>query len=489
MTAEQPREDLGVDPEDFVSNFEFFRDLFVPQNRLELPVKPAHEIICDTLQAAFLGDLPPEIEYVIIHVGPRVGKTKIIQSTVCWGKAYFPDAQNIVTSYSGNVAEESLAYVSKTLLEKWFIDIFGDLVHGRKADHLTTTYGGNDYAQGTGGSLTGKGAGLKREGAGGVLFIDDASKPEEVLSPVESKTKQRWFETTCKNRRNSPQTIIVIVGQKLGPDDLPGYVQRTYPDKTLVIKIPSLIDPVTGKASTQDNAVSAFPETYSTSGLLDLRKTRVGRFVLATTYQQDEATLSGNLIPVEKFMRYDPAEALSLTFERLIMPVDTALKIKQANDFSCCALWGLLKRRAYLIDLLHGKWESPELLANIITFWNKWREQPGWPMPDLVIEEKAAGTPLLQNLHAVGVPARGIERDIDKVRRVNNVLPFIESGFCLIPKQNSTPWIEKWETEHAQFTPDGTHAHDDMVDTTADALQDFFGDGPSIWDVLTKRKS
>lgn len=477
-----------ANPDDFISNFEFFRDLFVPENRLEIPVKAAHEKICDTLQDAFLGDLPPGIEYVVINVAPRIGKSKILQSTICWGTAYFPDSQFILTSYSGAQAEEGLSYVSKTLSEKWFMDVFGDLIHGNKSNHLTTTEGGNSFAEGTAGSLTGKGAGLKRP-AGGLFIIDDGSKPEEALSPVEAKNKQRWFETTAKNRRNSDtHCVIVIVGQRLGPEDLPGYVWRTYPEKTLLIKIPTLVDPTTGGASEQDDAVSQFPETWSTVNLLDYRKTRVGRFVLATTFQQNEATMAGNLIPVHNFARWDPFTATTLAFERLIIPVDTALKIKQSNDFSAVALWGLLQRRAYLIDLMHGKWESPALLANVIVFWEKWKGIDGWPLPDLVIEEKAAGTPLLQNLLVASVPARGIERDQDKVRRVNNVLPYIENGFAVIPKEGSTPWIEKWETEHAQFAPDGSHAHDDMVDTTVDALQDFFGDGPSIWDVLRKPK-
>jgi predicted phage terminase large subunit-like protein len=218
----------------------------------------------------------------------------------------------------------------------------------------------------------------------------------------------------------------VIVGQRLGPEDLPGYVWRTYPEKTLLIKIPTLVDPTTGGASEQDDAVSQFPETWSTVNLLDYRKTRVGRFVLATTFQQNEATMAGNLIPVHNFARWDPFTATTLAFERLIIPVDTALKIKQSNDFSAVALWGLLQRRAYLIDLMHGKWESPALLANVIVFWEKWKGIDGWPLPDLVIEEKAAGTPLLQNLLVASVPARGIERDQDKVRRVNNVLPYID---------------------------------------------------------------
>ena len=174
-----------------------------------------------------------------------------------------------------------------------------------------------------------------------------------------------------------------------------------------------------------------------------------------------------------------------MKFERLVIPVDTALKVQEANDFSAAALWGLLKKRAYLIDLIHGKWESPELLVMIEEFYKKWQHVEGWPVPRLIIEEKAAGTPLLQNLRQKGIPAVGIERDIDKVRRVQNVLPFIETHLVYIPKPSpSLPWLAGWESEHSEFNALMTHAHDDRVDTTADALQMLLGGPVSILDVL-----
>ncbi len=150
----------------------------------------------------------------------------------------------------------------------------------------------------------------------------------------------------------------------------------------------------------------------------------------------------------------------------------------------------MFQGKAYLIDLLHGKWESPELLINVRAFWEKWTA-PGIALrrPKLIIEEKAAGTPLLQTLRKEGIPAIGIERDIDKVRRVQSVLQYIETGMVVVPKDGSTPWIEKFLTEHAQFAADGTAAHDDMVDTTVDAIEELLGKALSIFDVLRTRKS
>lgn len=497
MTSTDPANPPETGPaiaDEFVSLWDYFSEIFVPFNKLEIPLKPEHKRICDALQDAFLGDLPEGIEYVVINVAPRIGKTKILEAFGTWAEAYFPDAQFIYTSYSSDLAEKSLAYIAKVLREPWFIEMFGDILHGKKADHVTTIDGGNLFAEGTGGSLTGKGAGLKRP-AGGALVIDDASKPDEALSPVESKNKQQWVETTCKNRRNSDRWCpIIIVGQRLGLEDVPGYFLKTYPEKCLLIKIPTLVDPTTREASSADDAVSVFPETVSTQTLLDYRKTRLGRFVLASQYQHNPIALGGNLIPIDSFHHWDPA--VPPKFDKTVITVDTALKTKQANDFSAVALWGRHKGRAYLVDLMHGKWESPDLLTNVRAFWRKWSNPDlGMPRPRLVIEEKAAGTPLLQNLRKGDeankeppVPAVGIERDIDKVRRVQSILQYIETGMVVLPKENSVPWVEKFLTECAQFAADGTAVHDDMVDTMVDALEELLGKPTSIFDVL-KNKS
>lgn len=480
---------MSADDQDYVGFPQYFEEIYVPEMRLEIPVKKAHREICEILEAAFLGQLPENIQYVVINLPRRVGKTKIIESwySHCFG--YVPDSQFIHTSYSADLTEQSLDWVAKTMNEPWYKSWFGDLIHGDRSDHLSTIGGGNLYAAGTGGTLTGKGGGLKRPG-GGAIVIDDAAKPDEVLSPVVSKAIIQWFETTIKGCRNSDRWCpIIIVSQRLGKNDLPGYIKDTYPDNTLVIKFPGLVDPVTGEASTADNAVSQFPETVQAKNLLLGRATRLGRYVLATQVQQEDALLGGNKIPLECFDRYDPSEALGMKFERLVIPVDTALKAKQANDFSCAAIWGLMKKRAYLIDLVHGKWESPELLTTIEVFWEKWKNIQGWPRPRLIIEEKAAGSPLLQYLTRIGVPAKGIERDIDKVRRCNMVLPYIETHMCVIPRMGSVPWLAKWEAEHAEFKDDGTHKNDDMCDTSFDAIEHLLARKLSSFDVLFDKQA
>ena len=458
--------------------FEYFRDVFVPESRLELPVKEAHRVCCDTLEDAFLGNLPPNIEFVIVNLCPRVGKTKIAEAFVTWGEGFFPDSQWIYTSYSGDLAEKSLAYIAATMKSPWYCNLFGDHVHGSPADHMSTTSGGNVFAEGSGGSLTGKGAGLKRP-AGGALIIDDASKPDSALSIVQSQNVRDWFENTVKNRRNSDRWCpIIIIGQRLAGQDLPGYIMSTYPENTLVLKFPALVE-----------GESMFPETVSSATLLAYQKTRMGRFVLASQYQQEPIALGGNLIPIDEFMRWDVSEAFALKWEKLVITVDTALKTKEANDFSCAALWGKINNRAYMIDLLHGKWDAPDLLANTTTFYKKWKDTPGWPMLELIIEEKAAGTPLMDNLRRNGIPCKGIERDVDKVRRVQNILPFIESHMVYIPKPSSAvPWLAKFEAECSEFTALMNHTHDDMVDTMCDGVWLTLGRPMSILDILGGNK-
>lgn len=495
MTAAEPKDGPAPPPsEDFIDLWEYFSELFVPEQGLSLPLKPAHEKICTVLQDAFLGFLPPNVVdgvshpiwFIEINLPPRIGKTKLAEACVSWGEGEFPGSQWIYTSYSGDLAERSLEYIDVVMRSPWYIEMYGDRIHGKKSDRLATINGGNMFAEGVAGSLTGKGAGAK-EPAGGMIFVDDAAKPDEVLSPTMAENVRRWFVTTLLSRRNSDSfTPIVIIGQRLGPGDLSGYVRETYPNNTLVVEIPALVDPKTGQASQADDAISQFPETVSAATLLSLRATRTGRYVLASQYQQQPHSFGGNLIPTGSFHRYDPDSFIK--FERFVITVDTAMKIKQANDFSALELWGLFTGHAYLVDMMHGKWESPELLMNTLAFWRKWQFVPDLPRPRLIIEEKAAGTGLIQQLNREAVPAEGIEREIDKVQRVQAILPYIEAGFVFIPKTGSRPWLEKFESECACFAADGSHAHDDMVDAMVDGIETLLGKPLSIFDVLGKMK-
>lgn len=493
MDTEKPG-DAGVSASptaETLTFWQFFSEAFVPLMNLSLPIKSAHREICDVLERAVLGDLGKQ--YVIINIPPRIGKTKIIEALICWQVAYFPDSQFLFTSYSADNAERSLSYVKKVLREPWYRQILGHRVgEVAKADLLTIVGGGNVFAAGLAGSLTGKGGGLKRP-AGGFIAIDDPAKPEEALTPNGIQTVQDALELTIKDRRNSDEWCpIIIIAQRLAQEDLCGYVLATYPDDTHLIKIPAL--------DTRTNT-SNFPETYSTDNLIKARDSAISniRFAFWSKMQQEPVSLGGNLIPIDKFLRWEPAEAWhpdlnpgGIQFERRVFTVDTALKTKEHNDFSCVQIWGKLMGKIYLIDQIHGKWESPELLTNAKAFYEKWmmRDPRGRvPLPPtrLLIESKAAGTGLAQQMRGLGIPAEEIERNIDKVTRVKAIMPHIETGLVVVPKDGSTPWVAGFLSECAAFSADGTAKNDDQCDAMCDGINELAGASPSIFDVLGVR--
>lgn len=458
--------------EDFLPFWEFFQ-IFVKLQQLELPLKRLHQDACDLLQQSVLGQLRADgVEIIIINIPPRVGKTKIMEALCCWFYAYFSDAQIIYTSYAGDLATASSRYVQEVMASAWYKELYQTRLGSvQQADHFKTTHGGMFHAEGVGGGLTGKGAGLKRV-AGGFIIIDDPAKPDEALSPVQRDKVQFWFENTLKSRRNSSDhTPIIICAQRISSEDLPGFVMTNYPLETRVIKHAALV-----------NGESIIPETVSTASLLATQ--RVNPFAFAAQYQQEPIILGGNLIKTDDFFYFD---SVDLKWEKKIITVDTALKAKQHNDWSVLQLWGLLEKKAYLLDMIRGRWESPALLTNAQAFFKKHHDVGGYfhapaPVRKFTIEEAAAGIGLIQQLRALGIPALGIIRTKDKVTRVHEILPYIVTHMVGLPK--NAPWLNEFLLECAGFRPDGLHLHDDMVDAMVDGIWECLGKATSILDVL-----
>jgi predicted phage terminase large subunit-like protein len=341
----------------------------------------------------------------------------------------------------------------------------------QQADHFTTSDGGNVFGDGVGGSLTGRGAGLKRK-AGGFIVIDDPAKPDEALSRVESEKIRFWFENTIKSRRNSSQwTPIIICAQRLAPDDLPGFVMENYPEECEVVKFPAMV-----------NGESMIPETVSTKDLLHTQ--RVNPFVFSSQYQQEPIVLGGNLIKLADFRYYPYMDWPRLDFK--VITCDTAMKAKEHNDFTVLQCWGRHQRNAYLLDQIRGKWQPAELLKNARQFYEKHHKNSS-PVNYLSIEEAAAGYTLIMDMRKKGIPARGVVRHKDKVTRVKDILNYQATGMVHLPK--GAPWLTGFEIELAQFREDGKAARDDQVDCFADGVLLTLGKGTSILSVIGKVKA
>jgi predicted phage terminase large subunit-like protein len=94
------------------------------------------------------------------------------------------------------------------------------------AHHWITTDGGVMYATGAGGTITGFGAGKHRAGFGGAILLDDPHKADEARSDTMRGNVIEWFRGTLESRKNSPDTPIIVIMQRLHEDDLSGWLLR-----------------------------------------------------------------------------------------------------------------------------------------------------------------------------------------------------------------------------------------------------------------------
>lgn len=167
---------------------------------------------------------------------------------------------------------------------------------------------------------------------------------------------------------------------------------------------------------------------------------------------------------------------------------DTAQKTAERNDYSVFQLWGLGEdKRIYLLDMIRGKWEAPELKRRAIDFWNAHRaydHKVSAPIRQMKIEDKSSGTGLIQDIARGGagqgrIPVTGIARVTDKLTRVMDVVSYIDAGWVVIPEQAG--WVKDFVAECEAFSADGTHAHDDQIDPMVDAINDLLAHPASDW--------
>lgn len=436
----------------FISVFHYY--IF----RRQFIFKPFHDEIIQKIEDIVFER--SEKRNLYIGVCPRSGKSQIMQYFICWSYAINKACNFIMTSY-GDKLVLKFSGQSKAIIEsELFTKLFNlKCVKDTTAKDLWKIDGGGEFrASSLQGTLTGFGAGVAESEFGGALIIDDFLKADNFKSATEKQNVIDIYTNTLKSRLNNPRTPIVIIAQRLAKDDLIGWIQENESEDWEFLIIPTL----------NEKDESIWEDKFPAHKLVKMRENNP--FLFYSQYQQEPIVLGGTVIREEWFRFYPTYQ--NTNFTRLYITADTALKVKQANDYTAIGLWGMTDRNdLYLIDLLHGKWEAPDLERQFIAFWNKWRNGINYCKPNgAYIEDKASGTGLIQSIKHKGVPVIPYEPEKDKLTRVMDVSPYIESGLLYLPMSKDFEMSRKVINESVAFTADDSHAHDDIVDCMTIAL-------------------
>lgn len=427
-------------------------------------VLPFHRRIFSACRQWATGTLPDGARNLAVCMPPRHGKTFIARDLVAWGLGCWPDSQWIYTSSSATLAVAQTMAIKTAASSDWYSRIFPWVgvqpTRGRQ-DYFETPRGGSVYGVGVGGTITGFGAGKKRLEFGGGIIIDDPLQAQDAYSVAERDKCNRWYTQVLYSRRNSATTPVMLIMQRLHEMDLVGYVREQEPDLWHVLEIPVM----------DDAGALLWPETFSAENMRRVQD--IDTFAFSAQYMQAPTPPGGAMIKPEWLGTYTalPNDRGSHT----AIFADTALKTGQHNDYSVFLAAMTDGRDLYVLDVLRGRWDAPDLIRQAVQFWHSIRKSVGGPTVGLYVEDKASGTGLIQTLHRdTGIPVVAVPRSRDKVSRVQDVLPYLRSGRVLLPERAS--WVNALLGELAAFSPAMTHRYDDQVDALCDAVATLLGD-------------
>lgn len=419
--------------------------------------------ICRELVKVFDG----ETKRLIINIPPRYGKTELAIHFIAWALSQYPDSSNLYISYSHSLAKKQTQTIRSIIQMKEYGDLFNVYLKGDTTakDNFETTDGGSVYAAGAGGSITGRGAGIRGcNRFGGCIVIDDIHKPDEVTSDTIREGINEWYYNTLQSRINSINTPIIFIGQRLHEDDLASNLIKSNEYKTLII--PAI-----------DSAGNALnPDINDLNYLRDLE--RHSPYVFYSQYQQDPQPAGGGIFRKDDFKLLDSEPDILST----IITADSAETDKDHNDATVFSFWGIYKVKIrdietdtyalHWIDCVEHRIEPRFLEDAFLNFYAdclKHKVKPKFA----AIEKKSTGVTLLSVLKKYpGLSLREIERNRGSGNKSNRFLvcqPYVSKGLI------SLPFFGKHTEmclEHCRkITANNTHAFDDIADTMYDAIK------------------
>ena len=175
------------------------------------------EVVAAKLADCFAGNIPR----LIINLPPRYLKSHL--ASIClpaWWLGHNPYAEIVCASYNQALAE-MFARDCRAIMESAFYQhLFPTRLEKRSLKQLVTTKGGFRFATSVGSTLTGVG--------GDVLILDDMLKAQDALSETKRNATNAWFDGTAVGRLNNKKFgRIIIIGQRLHPDDFVGHVLKS----------------------------------------------------------------------------------------------------------------------------------------------------------------------------------------------------------------------------------------------------------------------
>ena len=412
-----------------------------------------HRVIAKKLELVAQGKL----KRLIINMPPRHSKSEFASYLMpAWFLGRNPKLKIIQATHNTELAVRFGRKVRDLLDDPAYKDIFpktGLKEDSKSAGRWSTSVGGEYFAAGVGAAVTGRGADL--------FIIDDPHSEQDALSESAFDNAYEWY-TSGPRQRLQPGGSIILVMTRWGKKDLTGRLLAAQSgdamsDQWEVVEFPAILP--------SDKAL--WPEFWEKDALLSIKASLpVAKW--SAQWQQQPTSAESAIVKREWWKMWEKDDIPPVKY--IMQSYDTAFSKKESADYRAITTWGVFQPQEggpdniILMAAERGRWNFPELKEHAYKEYEYWE-------PDMVlIEAKASGTPLMDELRHRGIPALSYSpnKGNDKITRMHMAAPMFEAGRVWAPADRK--FAEEVIEEVASF-PYGDH--DDFCDSMTMAILRF----------------
>lgn len=462
------------------------------------------DAICEHLTYVSLND----IDDLCINIPPRHSKSTIVAVMwPAWEWIWMPHTQWLFATYAQNLTLRDSIKCRRLIQSPWYQSHFGDSFRLssdlNQKSRFDNNYSGYRLATSVGGTATGEG--------GDRIVVDDAHNMKDIMSDTIREGVIDWWRDVMSTRGNNPKTVgRVIIAQRGHHKDLPGHVLSTgnwvhlnlpgyFRKKNRCITKAKKDSPRTLPMSTEehhhigddypplkkDQVIFVDPrkkedellnpERYGPAEMAKLAGELTERGFEAQI-QQNPSAEEGNILKKHHWREWTDEQLPQM--QMVIQTYDTAFEEEEENDCSARTTWGVFEYEEHLnpalpwtarykgqkrlclmlLERMNERLSFPDLRDKAVVANELWK-------PDrILIEKKASGHSLYQDLRKAGLPVARIRVSDSKFVRAHAASLVLERGCVFYVKRN---WAEEVIDQCAEF-PAGEH--DDLTDTVTMAL-------------------
>tara|TARA_R110000772_G_scaffold51984_4_gene119348 strand:+ start:683 stop:2389 length:1707 start_codon:yes stop_codon:yes gene_type:complete len=427
------------------------------------------QVLCHKLQQVVDGDC----KRLMVFLPPRSSKSVICSKLFpAWYIGRNPSHEIMSVSHSDQLASDFGRSVRDIVNSEDFDRMFSGVKlrsDVKAAGKWKTNKNGSYYAAGVRSQIAGRGA--------HIALLDDVMSEEDAISESGRRYIKEWYPSGLRTRV-MPNGAIIIINTRYHFDDICGWLLKQQEEidmknKWDVIRIPAWLDEEAAKLLNLPIGSSYFPE-WKPKEVLEIDEQEIkasnGSRYWNALYMQDPQPDAGGIIKKKWFQIWEDEEPPPCDF--IIQTYDTAFSTKSTADNSVIQTWGIFSSmetdpttgrehaegNLILLSNMYGRYEYPELRRLAQDMYQDYK-------PDVcIVEKKASGQSLIQDMRRSKLPVLEYMPDRDKVSRVYAASPFLEAGKVWIP---DTEWSQALFDESIQFP---NAAHDDMVDCMTMAI-------------------